>query len=63
MEESVKYLRLSLETDMLDEQLNAVKEAIGGLEGEYDDALGSMTSQELEYAYKIVAEEGIHDFR
>lgn len=61
-EESVKYLRLSLETDMLDEQLNAVKEAIGGLEGEYDDALGSMTSQELEYAYKIVAEEGSMTF-
>lgn len=61
-EESVKYLRLSLETDMLDEQLNAVKEAIGGLEGEYDEALGNMTSQELEYAYKIVAEEGSMTF-
>lgn len=61
-EESVKYLRLSLETDMLDEQLNAVKEAIGGLEGEYDDALGNMTSQELEYAYKIIAEEGSMTF-
>lgn len=61
-EESVKYLRLSLETDMLDEQFNAVKEAIGGLEGEYDDALGSMTSQQLEYAYKIVAEEGSMTF-
>lgn len=61
-EESIKYLRISLETDMLDEQLNAVKEVIGGLEGEYDDALGNMTSQELEYAYKIVAEEGSMTF-
>lgn len=61
-EESIKYLRLSLETDMLDEQLNAVKEAIGGLEGEYDEALGNMTSQELEYAYKIVAEKGSMTF-
>lgn len=56
--ESVKYLRLSLETDMVDEQLNAVREAIGGLEGQYDATLGSLTSQELSYAYKIVAEEG-----
>lgn len=61
-EESVKYLRLSLETDMLDEQLNAVREAIGGLEGQYDDALGNMTSQELKYAYNIVAEEGSMTF-
>lgn len=56
--ESVKYLRLSLETDMVDERLNAVREAIGGLEGQYDEMLGSLTSQELSYAYKIVAEEG-----
>ncbi|MCM1219861.1 MAG: phage tail tape measure protein [Lachnospiraceae bacterium] len=61
-DETIKYLRLSLETDMLDEQLRAVKEAIGGLEGEYDDALGRMTSQEIAYAYKIVAEKGSMTF-
>lgn len=56
--ESVKYLRLSLSTDMIDEQLDAVRKAINGLEGQYDATLGSLTSQELSYAYKIVAEEG-----
>ena len=61
-DETIKYLRLSFETDMLDEQLRAVKEAIGGLEGEYDDALGKMTSQEISYAYKIVAEKGSMTF-
>lgn len=56
--ESVKFLRLSLNTDAIDEQLDAVRKAINGLEGQYDDTLGSLTSQELSYAYKIVAEEG-----
>lgn len=56
--ELIKYLSLSLETDMVEKQLNAVREAIEGVKGEYDEALGKMTSQEIKYAYKIVAEEG-----
>lgn len=57
-DESIKYIRLSLETDMVEEQLNAVREAIDGLDGEYDDILSEMSSQDLILAYKIVAEEG-----
>lgn len=55
---TIKRLRLSLETDMLDRQLEAVKEGIDGLDGQYDAVLGSMTSKELKYAYEIIANEG-----
>lgn len=35
-DDTIKYLKLSLETDTVERQLAAVKEAIGGVGGKYD---------------------------
>lgn len=59
---TIKYLRLSLETDMVEQQLSAVREAIGGVDGEYDALLGEMSAQELKIAYNIISEEGSMTF-
>lgn len=61
-DETIKYLNLSLETDMVDRQLEEVKKAIGGLGGEYDDVLGQMSAQELKFAYTIIAQDGSMSF-
>lgn len=61
-DDTIKYLKLSLETDTVDRQLTAVKEAIGGVDGEYDALLGEMSAQELEIAYNIISEEGSMTF-
>ncbi len=61
-EGSIKYIRLSLETDALYEQIQAIKDKIIGLSVEQETALGGMTSKELDYAYKIIAEDGSMTF-
>lgn len=61
-DDTIKYLKLSLETDTVERQLAAVKEAIGGVGGKYDALLGEMSAQELEIAYNIISEEGSMTF-
>ena len=61
-DDTIKYLKLSLETDTVERQLAAVKEAIGGMGGKYDALLGKMSAQELEIAYNIISEEGSMTF-
>ena len=61
-DDTIKYLKLSLETDTIEKQLAAVKEAINGVSGEYDVLLGEMSAQELEFAYNIIAKEGSMSF-
>lgn len=61
-DDTIKYLKLSLETDTVERQLATVKEAIGGVDGEYDALLGEMSAQELEIAYNIISEEGSMTF-
>lgn len=52
--ESIKYLKLSLNTDLIDTQLDAVRKAIDGIDGTYDEALGELSGEELAIAYKVV---------
>lgn len=61
-DDTIKYLKLSLETDTVERQLAAVKEAISGVGGKYDALLGEMSAQELEIAYNIISEEGSMTF-
>lgn len=61
-DDTIKYIKLSLETDTVERQLAAVKEAIGGVGGQYDALLGEMSAQELEIAYNIISEEGSMTF-
>lgn len=54
-DETIKSLRLSLETDQLDQQIAKVKESVSGIS---DDVINSMSATELKFAYTIVAQDG-----
>lgn len=54
-DETIKSLRLSLETDQLDQQIAKVKESVSGID---DDVINSMSATELKFAYTIVAQDG-----
>lgn len=61
-EDTIVSLRVALNVDAVEEQLDAVRKAIGGLSGEYDEALGDLSSKELALAYRIVSSEGSMSF-
>lgn len=54
-DETIKSLKLSLETDQLDQQIAKVKESVSGIS---DDVINSMSATELKFAYTIVAQDG-----
>lgn len=54
-DETIKSMRLSLETDQLDQQIAKVKESVSGID---DDVINSMSAEKLKFAYTIVAQDG-----
>lgn len=54
-EDTEKYVRIAFDIDGINNKINHVK---GILSDEFDDLVYGLTNEELEFAYKIVAEDG-----
>lgn len=61
-DETVKQLKLSLDIDSVETQLTTVKNAITDLSEESSDAVDEMSSEDLRFAYEIIAKDGSMTF-